>query len=127
MPYLRVIHFDIPLRAAFPKSNLDQDGIFPYLQHIRIILDGGLIRRGDWRTLATFLEHLASSGNKLNTLEVVGFGDVGPAVESRIRRVVREVRVISDGDYDTDDDYSTNDDRDTDDDHDTGDNRDTDD
>ena len=106
LPYLRVIHFEIPLhvRVAFPKPILDRDGILPYLQRIRIILDGGSVRRGGWRTLTNFLEHLAFSGNKLSTLEVVGSGDVDLAVESRIRRVVREVRIISDGDHDTDDD-----------------------
>ena len=95
LPYLKAIHFEkTPLDVAFPKSTLGRDEIFLYLQHI--ILSQVVARRGGWTPLTTFLDYLASSGNKLDTLEINGFCDMHRAVEKRVRRAVREFRVTED-------------------------------
>ena len=94
LPYLREIYFEeTPLHVAFPKSNPGRAAIFPHLQHIHINLGREVVPRGHWRTLTTFLKHLASSGNKLDILEIENPCDVDRAVESGIRKVVGEFRL----------------------------------
>ena len=100
LPYLRAIRFDrTPLHVAFPESNLDRHKISPHLQHIRLNL--GSVRRGDWRLLTTFLDHLASSGNRLDKLEleVDTSCEMDPEVEEGIRKAVREFRVTYEDEF----------------------------
>ncbi|KAF9785006.1 hypothetical protein BJ322DRAFT_802415 [Thelephora terrestris] len=92
LPYLVGIRFEeTPLDVAFPKSTLDHGEIFPHLQHLS--LHHVVIRRGGWSPLTTFLDHLAASGKRLDTLEIHGFCDMHPGLEERVRRAVREFRV----------------------------------
>ena len=89
-PYLRAMHFvETPLDVAFPKSVLDRNRIFPCLQHLTLSVG----HNDNWKPLITFLDHLASSGNKLYTLEIGGCNEMKPKVEEGVRRAVRELRV----------------------------------
>ena len=89
-PYLRAMHFHgTPLDIAFPKSALDRDRIFPCLQHLTLDVE----HDNNWKPLITFLDHLASSGNKLNTLEISGCYEMEPEEEEGVRRAVQEFRM----------------------------------
>ena len=89
-PYLRAMHFvGTPLGIAFPRSALDRDRIFPCLQHLTLDVN----HDDNWNPLITFLDHLASSGNKLDTLEISGCYKMKPKVEEGVRRAVRESRM----------------------------------
>ena len=94
LPYLRAITFGhMPLYIVFPESSLDQDEIFPPLRYLRYInLDFTWVGHGDWGSLMAFLDHLASSGNKLEKLgvEVGPYPWVDPCVEEYLRGAVRE-------------------------------------
>ena len=93
LTYLRALYFEgTPLHVAFPKSNLDWDGIFPHLQHVT--LDRVFLRRGDWTPLTTFLERLTSAGRQLDTLEIDVSYDMHPKVTEKIENAVREFRMI---------------------------------
>ena len=94
-PNLRAMYLDrTPLDVAFPKSTLDQDRMFLHLQHLTL---DWVDECGDnWSPLTTFLDHLASSGNKLDTLEIGGSFDMHPRVEERVRSAVREFRMKHD-------------------------------
>jgi len=100
-PSLSGLHFkETPLHIAFPKSNPGRGKIFPYLQHFRIALgDAVAMRRSDWNPLTTFLDRLASSGNRTCTLVVDGHYVIHPKVEERIRRAVREFRMTNCDEY----------------------------
>ena len=95
LPYLRAMHFDTtPPDLAFPKSILDQGRMFLHLQHLTL---DWVDECGDnWSPLTTFLDHLASSGNKLDTLEIGGSYDMHPRVEERVRSAVQEFRMKRD-------------------------------
>ena len=96
LPSLRGMHsLETPLHVAFGESNLGQDEISRSLQYIYVSLypaDG--FPRGDWSLLANFLDRLASSGNRLDTLEIGGAYDMDPEVVKRIRRAVRVFLVV---------------------------------
>ena len=102
LPYLKVIVIEwIALHIAFSKSNVDQDEVFPSLDYMRINLYQGATRFGEWEPLTTFLGRLASSGNRLDTLEVLGDYLMGSEVEERIRGVVRKLIVRGDDESET--------------------------
>ena len=89
LPYLKIIHFaGTPLGVAFPKSTFDRDEIFPCLQDPAL---DGIVAHGD-DSLITFLDRLASSGNKLDTLEIDDFYKMDSCVEV-VRKAVREFRM----------------------------------
>ena len=95
LPYLRAICFEeTPLGAAFPESTLDRDQIFPHLQRVTLKEISIELSNG-WAPLIAFLDHLESSGNKLDILELERFFDIrgGGEEKERIRRAVREFRV----------------------------------
>ncbi|KAF9778345.1 hypothetical protein BJ322DRAFT_1214732 [Thelephora terrestris] len=93
LPNLRAIHFEgTPLGSAFPIK--DRDINFPHLQRIHITFDRGVGCHCDWSPLTTLLDHLASSGNRLDTLEIDGSYSMSPWEEERIRTLVRELRLI---------------------------------
>ena len=80
---------DTPLSNVFPNPNLiGDDKIFPSLEHVRLKPRFGLT--DDWSPLVTFLEHRASSGNRLDTLVIDGSAHLCPGVEKGIRSMVRE-------------------------------------
>ena len=94
-PYLKAIRFEETfLDVAFPWSALYRDKILPHLQHVT--LNQVAVRRGGWTPLITFLDHLASSGNKLDILEIDGDYDMDPEVNERVKGAVRELRVPND-------------------------------
>ena len=92
LPYLKALHFEgTTLHVAFPKPSLDWGGmVFPSLQHIS--LGQVIARRGDWSPLTTFLARRSSSGNKLDTLEIIGPYNMRVEVEKSIKGMVREFR-----------------------------------
>ena len=95
LPYLRATQVErTPLPVAFPEPIFNRPKIFPRLQHIRLYL--GRVRPGDWGLLATFLDHLASSGNRLDKLELEAdcSSRMSREVEERIKGAVREFRVL---------------------------------
>ncbi|KAF9785009.1 hypothetical protein BJ322DRAFT_802960 [Thelephora terrestris] len=95
LPYLKAIHLeDTSLHVAFPKSILDRDKIFPHLQHV--FLDWSSTHTNEWSPLTAFLDHFASSGKELDTLEIGGNFEMQPRVKERIRRAVREFRIRND-------------------------------
>ena len=101
-PSLKGIHFEpTSLDVAFPQLNPDRDNIFPSIQFIRIVLSRNEIAgHADWESLINFLDHFASSGNRLDTLELEIYRSrhgMDPEAEERIRRAVRELRTT---DYD---------------------------
>lgn len=71
-PRLKALHFEgTPLPVAFPGPNPDQHAdIFLSLQ--RVNLDRVIVPHGDWGPLTTFLARRASSGRRLDTLEING-------------------------------------------------------
>ncbi|KAF9653350.1 hypothetical protein BDM02DRAFT_3182879 [Thelephora ganbajun] len=92
LPHLRALHLvGTSLSAAFPRPTLDNDGkIFPSLQHIT--LDKVIVGGADWSLLMIFLTRRASSGSKLDTLEITGSYVMHPRVEKSIKRMVRKFR-----------------------------------
>ena len=95
-PYLRAMHFvETPLEVAFPKLVLDRDRVFPCLQHLTLSVG----HDDNWNPLITFLNHLASSGNKLDTLEIGGCIEMKPKVEEGVKEVVRELTLRTQPDF----------------------------
>jgi hypothetical protein len=92
-PSLRALHFkEVPLHVAFPKPTPGRDmEIFPSLRHLT--LDQVVVGSRDWSPLTTFLARRASSGNRLDTLELIGYHPMQFGTEKSIRRVVREFRM----------------------------------
>ena len=91
-PSIKGMHFsDTPLRVAFPDSNLDQVQISSSLRYIRVgeCWEDGVDGR-DWNLLANFLDRIASSGNRLDKLDIEDCCDIDPEVEMRIAGAVRE-------------------------------------
>ena len=90
-PNLRALHSNyVPLSDVFPESNLDGNKRFPpSLQHV--ILELPDVDEVDWSPLTAFLASRASSGNRLDSLTVVG-SHMSPRVEGHVRNMVREFR-----------------------------------
>ena len=89
---LRVLSFNkVSFPAAFPGLRLIGDGkVFPSLEHI--LLSHVTVYRKDWNPLKTFLACRMSSGNRLNTLAIVGsLGSRERVVVEGIRDMVREI------------------------------------
>ena len=92
-PNLRVLSLKtMSLHTAFPSPNLIADRkIFPSLEYIS--LESVEADRGDWSLLVAFLACRASSGNRLDTLRIVGYYDTCPEVMEAIRGMVRKLKV----------------------------------
>ena len=95
-PNLRELSLEaILMRTAFPDPNLIVGGeVLPSLEHLkleRVVLDGG-----DWSPLVTFLARRVSSGNRLDTLDIISSYHMCPEVMEGIRGMVRvfELRVL---------------------------------
>ena len=88
---LRALHScSMSLLAVFPESNLDGNNwLPPSLQHV--VLERPTVDGGDWSPLTTFLACRASSGNRLDSLAVVG-SHMCPRVEGHVRSMVQEFR-----------------------------------
>ena len=90
-PNLRVLSFDrIPLSPVFPEPD-GNNGFLLSLQRLslrKLAVDGG-----DWTPLTTFLSCRASSGNRLDTLEIFGSPHMCPATVDVVRGMVRELKI----------------------------------
>ena len=83
---------NIPLSAAFPRPNLGEDeGISRSLQCVS--LEELTVDDGDWSPLTTFLARCASSGNRLDVLEISRSPHMCPEVVERISSLVRELEI----------------------------------
>ena len=91
LPNLRALSFSmVSFPAEFPGLRLIEDGkIFPSLEHV--LLSNVAVDHHDWSPLATFLAYRMSSGNRLDTLAIVGSSRVSGQVVEDIRSVVREL------------------------------------
>ncbi|KAF9778353.1 hypothetical protein BJ322DRAFT_1092779 [Thelephora terrestris] len=91
LPYLRAIHFK-NTRSDFIFRDFDRDEMFLHLQHLRIT-SGWQFKTGgsDWGPFTTFLDHLMSSGHRLDKLELDGSYHIDPSVEEKIRGMVGEL------------------------------------
>ena len=97
LPYLKGLRFGwTPQCDPFyvPEETFERDEVLlPHLQHIVLDkVDGE--NHSDWDPLMAFLEHRASSENKLNRLEIMSCDGICPEVEKRIGKVVGDFRVI---------------------------------
>lgn len=97
LPYLKGLRFGwTPQCDPFyvPEETFERDEVLlPHLQHIVLDkVDGE--NHSDWDPLMAFLEHRASSGNKLNRLEIMSCDGICPEVEKRIGKVVGDFEVI---------------------------------
>ena len=92
-PNISALRFErATLHVAFPNQPPDVDSeIFPSLQHLT--LDEVAVRDSNWGPLTTFLAHRASSGNRIDTLEIFHRYHMRPEVEESIRGAVREFRM----------------------------------
>ena len=80
------------LSTVFPKSSPGGDKEVPIsLQHISLQISD--VDGGDWSPLTTFLSRRASSGNRLNSLEMLRPPHMCPEVVERIRSVVQEFKI----------------------------------
>ena len=89
---LRALSFNkVSFPAAFPGLRLIGDGkVFPSLEHV--LLSHVTVYRKDWNPLKTLLACRMSSGNRLNTLAIVGsLGSRERVVVEGIRDMVREI------------------------------------
>ena len=90
-PNLRALTFDgITLSVVFPEPDVN-DGALLSLRHLylkELVVDGD-----DWSPLTTFLACRASSGNRLDTLEIICSPHVGPATMEVIRGMASEVKI----------------------------------
>ena len=87
-PNLRVLSFAaVPLRTMFPDPDLGRDReIFLSLQHVSL---RELVGHGNWNPLINFLACCASSGNRLDMLEISGSLACG-STKSQVECFTRE-------------------------------------
>jgi hypothetical protein len=92
-PHLRALHYEgTPLSTAFPGPNPDEHpDVFPSLQ--RVNLDRVIVPHGDWGPLITFLARRASSGRRLDILEINGPVSIRAEVMESIKGVVGVFRL----------------------------------
>ena len=90
-PNLRTLFFDgITLSAVFPKPDRN-GGALLSLRHL--LLQELVVDDNDWSPLTDFLACRASSGNRLDTLEITGSAHMCPATVEVIRDMVGEVKI----------------------------------
>ena len=85
-PNLGALSFNAtPLTAVFPNPN--PDGVLASLRHV--FLQNPVVNGGDWSPLMTFLSRRASSGNRLDSLEMSYSPHMCLELVERIRSMVR--------------------------------------
>ena len=91
LPNLRALRFEgSSLDLAFPVPTLDENaGIYPSLHHVTLKRVSAI--GGDWSPLMTFLRQRMDSGNRLDTLRVIGSDRTSPRL-STIGGLVREYK-----------------------------------
>ena len=92
-PNLRTLYLeDIPLSAVFPRPNSDGgDGILLSLQYL--FLDRLVVDDCDWSPLTTFLARRASSGNRLDVLNISWSPHMCSEVVESISGVVQKLTI----------------------------------
>jgi len=90
-PNLRALSFAGGyLRTMFPEPEPDRDKeILVFLKHLSF--QGMFLDRGDWKPLVDFLTCRASSGNRLDTVEISDSSHMHPGVMRAIGAMVREL------------------------------------